>query len=1120
MAAATFRLAITIPLIVESAAFAQERRGGLLRARIVFATTWRIAYPSESKSSGAISNVSIYTGRHSPHALFIFIAALLPTPGHASETSGVPTKEAQAAAEAPTIEIEAQPGWVKERNLPEATPARIERAENGIANLLVDGQYRLRTDGHDAWFRFSSKITNRSGIESAGQISVTYDPSFESVSINFVRLIRNGKVIDLTRETKFRVVEREGELDSGIVSGTLKAIANLRDVRVGDIVEYAMTTHTRTSLWPGHAFYHFTQRFSEPLALRTLRVIWPAGLDPQYKAINSDIFFTARKTDGGGEWEWMAQDPAPVQSENNVPASAFQWGRLDVSTMRTWAELGTWAAGLYQGDETLPKDFVTRLDAIGKASPAPADRLSAVTRYIQDNIRYVGEELGEGSYVPRRPATVLARGYGDCKDKSLLLALALRHLGIDAVPALVSTGAGDRLPDRLPSPLLFDHVIVRAVVDGKVTWLDPTGTHRGGQGLTTVPADLGYALPIRTGQAALEHIEGFDEHAGRADVLEQFTVDETANTPLTLHVETRFTDARADNIRAIWSTKSAQSISESNLKFYRQRFPGIVESKSLELNDDRNGNRLTMIENYAMSRKAFVDAKIPAKLITRAYLLQDVLPDRQVNPRIQPLSIAGHVVNGQTIEVHVKDRVLTPLEDVEAKGGPIRFSRRSTKLPDGLSMVYHLETGTANTVPATEAAAIYTVSDQVKDELGIEFYLDKAPRADATPNGIDAASWAQIKADIEKALSLMGKADEASRLEALSLLSAAADKVPHPSSAAGMIDGLKGAILSDLRRPQAALVALQSGTAQYEGNPEVFRLWIAYEVDLGTPQSFAKAVQRTSKLHPDIVASLDKKWVQAAMGKTPSLAPDAREAARQDICIALADAGWQQEPGTAFGNAMLGCAIAGHSLRGELAEARAGLTKNVPTNSLVSMAIDRRHAALWPELDRLGADRYRKNLEHEANRAATAAKTAPKDYAVATHQMRTLRALGRFQEALGVGKHLAADKAQIEIVGSDAFWLVNEYANDLRYQGHIDDAIVALDNVLALGVDRYPELGSLVINRSEMAIAAGHFQKAFDDLTELERKRFDHLSAYGKMWVWANQACALWGLGELAPEMT
>ncbi|MGC7532374.1 hypothetical protein ACPWML_25485, partial [Pandoraea pneumonica] len=89
----------------------------------------------------------------------------------------------------------------------------------------------------------------------------------------------------------------------------------------------------------------------------------------------------------------------------------------------------------------------------------------------------------------------------------------------------------------------------------------------------------------------------------------------------------------------------------------------------------------------------------------------------------------------------------------------------------------HLETGTANTVPATEAAAIYTVSDQVKDELGIEFYLDKAPRADATPNGIDAASWAQIKADIEKALSLMGKADEASRLEALSLLSAAADKV-------------------------------------------------------------------------------------------------------------------------------------------------------------------------------------------------------------------------------------------------------------------------------------------------------------------------------------------------------
>ncbi len=155
--------------------------------------------------------------------------------------------------------------------------------------------------------------------------------------------------------------------------------------------------------------------------------------------------------------------------------------------MKSWGEVATWAEGLYKGDEALTPDFAARLDAIAKASPGAADRLTEASRLVQDNIRYVGEEMGEGSFVPRRPATVLARGYGDCKDKSLLLAVALRRLGIDAVPALVSTSAGDRLIDRLPSPLQFDHVIVRAVVDGRVMWIDPTGTHRGGAARPSSP---------------------------------------------------------------------------------------------------------------------------------------------------------------------------------------------------------------------------------------------------------------------------------------------------------------------------------------------------------------------------------------------------------------------------------------------------------------------------------------------------------------------------------------------------------------------------------------------------------------------------------------------------------
>ena len=1061
---------------------------------------------------GAASSVRKFSRLPLALSLAALISSSLAVPVHATEGSTA-AKAADAKLSAQAIATEPVPSWIRERAIPEATKARLDRAQNGIAYLLTDEQYLTRAGGHDSWFRFSTKVTNRSGLEAAGQISVTYDPSFESVGVNFIHLIRDGKIIDLTNGAQFRVVEHEGELEDGIVSGTLKAITNLPDVRVGDIIDYATTTHTRTSLWPGYAFYHLSQRYSVPLAMRALRFVWLAGMSPHVKSINSEVAFATRETAGGAEWEWTAEDLPAMHAEDDVPYTAFQWGRIDISTMKDWAELARWATSLYQGDESLPDDFSARLDTIAKAFPAPGDRLTEATRYVQDNIRYVGEELGEGSYVPRRPKTVLARGYGDCKDKSLLLTVALRRLGIDAVPALVATKAGERLPDRLPSPLEFDHVVVRALIDGKVIWIDPTGTQRGGRGAAIVPADFGYALPIRSGQANLEHMDGYAGHAGRVMVLEQFTVDETADTPLILHVETRTTEARADNSRANWAGSSTAKITYNNLEFYRRRFPGLAESKPLELSEDRDANATTMIENYTMSRDAFAKANILAKLITRAYLLQGVLPDRQPSPRVQPLGLNDDLVNEQTIDLHIKGRILDLMDDVDAKAGSIAFSRHSTKLADGLRMVYRLDIGPQNVVPAKDADAVYALSDRIKDETGIEFYLDKSPHAAPVPQGIDAATWDSIKPDMAKIGDLMQKTDQPSKLEALSLLSALSDKVTHPSPAAGLIDGMKGAILGDLQRPQAALAALQSSAAQYYGTPAILRLWLAYELDLGTGDSVAAAIKKVEKSQPDVIEALDRQWVRIALQKAHKLAPVKREAAREDICMALAGAGWQQQPHTDFGNDMLGCAITAHSLRGELDQARAGLAKNPPTATLVALAIDRRHQMLWPEIDRSASDGFRRSLEEEADRAAAAVKAAPKDYGMVSQQMQALRALGRFGDALQAGVALARDKTQIEVTGNDAFWMINEYAANLRALGRIDEAIAALDGVLALGIDRYPELASLAINRDEMVIAAGHYQAGLDSLSDLEAHHLDQLSAYGKMWVWANEDCALRALG-------
>jgi len=252
-----------------------------------------------------------------------------------------------------------------------------------------------------------------------------------------------------------------------------------------------------------------------------------------------------------------------------------------------------------------------------------------------------------------------------------------------------------------------------------------------------------------------------------------------------------------------------------------------------------------------------------------------------------------------------------------------------------------------------------------------------------------------------------------------------------------------------------------------------------------------------------VLAALDEQWVRLALQKVQTLPSDKREKMRQDIGITIANAGWQQKPSTDFGRSMLGCAVIAHSLRRELVEARAGLAQGLPTEILISLAIDWRHEALLSSIDRMGCDGFRRNLEREAAEAAVSANAAPKNYKTVTQQTSALRALGRYEDAVEAGRGLAGDTVQIEVAGRDGFWLVNEYALNPRALSRLDDAIAAMDGVLALGPDCYPDLVPLEINRAGMVIAAGRYQAAIDSLTQTEAQRSGTLNAYGIMWVWA-----------------
>lgn len=107
---------------------------------------------------------------------------------------------------------------------------------------------------------------------------------------------------------------------------------------------------------------------------------------------------------------------------------------------------------------------------------AVSERVSELMQYLHENYRYLGDwRRSDRGHVPFTLSEIAERGYGDCKDLTIVLVAMLKAAGIEAEPAWVSRGPYAEAM-LLPNMQLADHAIVRAKVGQQVWWLDPTNT--------------------------------------------------------------------------------------------------------------------------------------------------------------------------------------------------------------------------------------------------------------------------------------------------------------------------------------------------------------------------------------------------------------------------------------------------------------------------------------------------------------------------------------------------------------------------------------------------------------------------------------------------------------------
>ncbi|TIO08861.1 MAG: DUF3857 domain-containing protein, partial [Mesorhizobium sp.] len=155
--------------------------------------------------------------------------------------------------------------WIRSVDAPAADPARADQIKNGISWLLADEQIIHRDYGYDDYSRTVYRIVDRPGLERGASIDLQFDPSKHKVTLNHLRIIRDGVVLDRLDDVKFDIFRQEKEAEKGVYDGWLTAHVNIDDVRVGDIVDYGETYEITPHVGKGLFFYSFSTEWEDPV---------------------------------------------------------------------------------------------------------------------------------------------------------------------------------------------------------------------------------------------------------------------------------------------------------------------------------------------------------------------------------------------------------------------------------------------------------------------------------------------------------------------------------------------------------------------------------------------------------------------------------------------------------------------------------------------------------------------------------------------------------------------------------------------------------------------------------------------------------------------------------------
>ncbi|KIA96453.1 hypothetical protein OC25_01475 [Pedobacter kyungheensis] len=501
-----------------------------------------------------------------------------------------------------------EPQWLQKVKTVDKRPAAKD-VQDGWYLFLYEQQTNIETS--EEYEHDIREIISDTGVQNGSEISVTYDPSYQQLLFHKIIIWRDNKPIDKLNAHNFKIIQNEKELSKFIYSGTFNAFLILDDVRKGDRIEFSYTVKGKNPVFDSRYSNLIYFEGGSQISNVYVSVLFNKKRNIQLKNFNYVPPLKMLEKGDLKVYQWQSQVSKTFTTYDYEPEWYNPYGRVQISEYQSWKDIVDWSIRLNTYDLKNSAILNAKIKELkARAKNDPEQYLQLATRFVQDQIRYMGIEMGQYSHRPNSPEKVLKQRYGDCKDKSLLLVYLLKNMGIPAYPVLINTYLRDKTIERLPSTGAFDHVVVMVEFNQKKIWIDATMSDQRGPITDNYFPYSANVLVLKPGNDKLEWVKSNPK--GKIDATSLINLPDTAQgKKATLEIKTIYTHNCADQIRTTLNSDGTDKLEKDYLSYYGKLYPGVKTVKSLTVKDDEVKNIIYLTESYEIENMWVKDDSIP-----------------------------------------------------------------------------------------------------------------------------------------------------------------------------------------------------------------------------------------------------------------------------------------------------------------------------------------------------------------------------------------------------------------------------------------------------------------------------------------------------------------------------